>query len=155
LPDFDSLTKNSPLYNFLQNSYFSREPRPDIGDPLVKTFIEKTILIFQSSGESFSDALREKNDFVCNNKDKLITAFHLSDLETALLEARLNVQEKIQRLPPTLPHEYSGPDYGLYDARAAMFKKMFPDSSGQPREADQKLESYQGVLLDLFTGGGH
>jgi hypothetical protein len=32
---------------------------------------------------------------------------------------------------------------------------MFPDSSGQPREADQKLESYQGVLLDLFTGGGH
>lgn len=157
LPNFDSLEKDSPMYNFLQNCYFSREPRPDINNPLVKTFIEKTLLMFQSSGESFSDALRDKNDFVFNNKAELKAAFLLSDLEATILEARLNVQEKIQKLPPTLPHEYSGPDYGIHDLYIAMNKKLFPDipSWFQLSPLEEKFRTYQGVFLDLLIGWGH
>lgn len=155
LPDYNSISKDSPLYNFLQNAYFSREPRPDTSNPLVKTFIEKTVTLFQSSDESFWQVFKDRNEFVFNNKDELATAFHLTEFESTLLERRLNIEEKSKRLPPTLPHEYSWPDYGLYNAYDVMHKKMFPDSSTWQREVDQKIENYQGVHLDFFVGGGH
>ncbi len=47
VPDFASLEKSSPMYKFLQNAYFAREPRPDLSNPLVQEFMRKTHVLMQ------------------------------------------------------------------------------------------------------------
>lgn len=41
LPAYEKLDKTSELYRFLQESYFSRDPRPDLNNSVAKGMIEK------------------------------------------------------------------------------------------------------------------
>lgn len=45
LPAFDMMKDNSELYAILQNMYFGRQSQPDLKNPLVHDFIQKTIVL--------------------------------------------------------------------------------------------------------------
>lgn len=98
LPEFTSIDKNSPLYKFLQNSYFSRDPHPDLKNPLVNEFIGKTLtLLGASSSDKTPAQFKERSAFVVLNKEALVDAFGLSEFEQNYLERSLNYNERRRR----------------------------------------------------------
>lgn len=88
-------------------------------------------------------------DFIYNNKDTIPVAFSFSDPEKTFFDYNLNHIEKSRRLPPTLPHEYSGPDYGMHDLWLAANRRLFPDKqfghveNMEPDKVDTFISNYR------------
>ena len=113
LPEYSSLDKKSSEYNLLQNIYFSREPRPDLNNPIVKEFIKKSLDVsfLQTTPEQARKLMMEQEKFALKNSQVIMREFHFTDVEKSMLEFVINDREKTNRLPPTMPYEYSGDDY--------------------------------------------
>lgn len=157
MPDFASLEKSSPMYKFLQNAYFAREPRPDLSNPLVQEFMRKTYVLMQGDlwNDKFSTLFQERNSFVVSNKQALVDAFHLSDFEQSCLERNLNYRER-RRRTDLMPEGYAGPTYGVDRLEATLYERLFPVSANWAMDDFwKKFDTYEWTCLDFFVGGGH
>lgn len=161
LPDFSTVKQNPELSSLLQNMYFGREPKPDIGNPLVKDFIQKSInlaLVRPNDPETYKTIFVDHHTFVEKNWRELADLFHLNEVEKTLLEHRMNYKERLNRLPPDLPYGYSWPDYGLGNLRDAVENKLLPNTDverAQRKLISESISAYRWTTLSLFQGGGH
>ena len=161
LPEFSSLDKKSSEYALLQNIYFSREPRPDLNNPIVKEFIQRSLEVSSLTGndEKTRKIMMEQEKFVLKNSQILMQELHLNALEKSMLEFTINDRERANRLPPTMPYEYNGDDYWLLQRFGVASHNIFPGSTEEIMETYQKrrqaVSQYSGTTLNLFQGGWH
>ncbi|MBP7806794.1 hypothetical protein KA057_03865 [Candidatus Gracilibacteria bacterium] len=163
LPELGKIDKTGVTYSLLQNIYFNREPKPDLRNPLVQDFIQRSINIVTVDPDNereYEEATKKHYELTQGKSKEIAEAMNLNEIERVNLELKLNIQERHNRIPPVPPHEYSGPDYGMYEAYRNAYATMFPLREASLEHKTNliqmsKMRDYPGVFLGVFQGGGH
>lgn len=163
LPELWKIDTKGQTYQLLQNIYFNREPKPDLQNPLVQDFIQKSINIVLSNPENpeeYKKAIEKHQELIQGKSQEIAEVFNFNEIEKVNLEHELNIQERYKRLPPSLPHEYNGPDFGLKKLREDEVIRLFPlkEQSSEHKQnliQKSKMWEYPGVLLSVLQWGRH
>ncbi len=164
LPELWKIDTKGQTYKLLQNIYFNREPKPDLQNPLVQDFIQKSINLALTDPENKEEYKRtiEAHQGLTQEKSREIAGlFNFNEIEKINLEKQLNIQERYKRLTaPALPHEYSGPDFGLNKLWSDEMTQLFPLREENPEHKQnlikmRQMKEYPWVFLGIFQWGGH
>ena len=117
-------------------------------------------MIDPNNEKEYWEATKKHYELTQGHSGEIAQAFHLNEIEQTNLEHQLNIQEKLNRLPPALPHEYSWPDFGLDKFHADELARLFPltEESAEHKTNTEKIRKrweYPGVFLSIFQWGWH
>ncbi len=127
-------------------------------NPLVQDFIQRSINIVTVDPDNereYEEATKKHYELTQGKSKEIAEAMNLNEIERVNLELKLNIQERHNRIPPVPPHEYSGPDYGMYEAYRNAYATMFPLREASLEHKTNliqmsKMRDYPGVFLGVF-----
>ncbi len=114
---------------------------------MVQDFIQKSINLALTDPENKEEYKRtiEAHQGLTQEKSREIAGlFNFNEIEKINLEKQLNIQERYKRLTaPALPHEYSGPDFGLNKLWSDEMTQLFPLREENPEHKQNLIKMRQ------------